>query len=93
VKKHFNAIIELWEANKHKKGFIEIYITPDYNPYKRGFQFIEKRVDKSKFIIASTSKTDTYALVHFLWEKTHTKYKMAMAYEKVLDKELEYLAS
>ncbi len=93
MKKHYNEIVGFWEANKNKKGYIEIYITPDYKPYKCGFKFINKRIDKSKFRITSTSKTDTYALVHFLWEKTFTQYKMAMAYEKVLDKELEYLAS
>ena len=93
MKKYYNEIVGFWEANKNKKGYIEIYITPDYNPYDCGFKFINKRIDKSKFRITSTSKTDTYALVHFLWEKTFTQYKMAMAYEKVLDKELEYLAS
>ena len=93
MKKYYDEIVKYWEANKHKKGYIEIYITPDYKPYKCGFKFIEKRIDKSKFMITSSSKTDTYAHVHFLWEKTFTQYKVAMAYEKVLHKEMEYQAS
>lgn len=77
-----DEIIKFWEANKHKKGYIQIYIDPEYMPYKRGFEFIEKRIKKSSFMVAKESKTDNYALVHFLWEATHTQYKAALAYEK-----------
>lgn len=78
---HMNEIIELWEANKHKKGYIEIYIKPNYEPYDCGFQFIEKRVNKSKFIVSEESRSNNYALVHFLWEATFTQYRTALAYD------------
>lgn len=82
LEKYRDEIITFWEANKHKKGYIQIYIDPEYIPYKRGFEFIEKRIKKSSFMVAKESKTDNYALVHFLWEATHTQYKAALAYEK-----------
>jgi hypothetical protein len=82
INKYGKDIIAFWEANKDRKGYIEIYITPDYRPYESGFRFIEFRVKKSSFIISHESKTNNYALVHFLWEATLTKFKMALAYEK-----------
>lgn len=82
MEKYHDEIVELWEANKHKKGYIQIYITPDYKPYPNGFEFIEKRVRKSSFKPLRESQTNSYALVHFLWEATFTQYKMAVAYEK-----------
>lgn len=78
---HRDEIIRFWEANKHKKGYIQIYIDPEYKPYKSGLKFIEKRINKSSFKVAGESKTNNYALVHFLWEATYTQYKAALAYE------------
>lgn len=80
MEEHKAEIIDIWEANKHKQGYIEIYITPNYNPYPTGFRFIEKRINKSSFKPLWKSATNTYALVHFLWEATFTQYKTAFAY-------------
>lgn len=79
IREHHDEIISVWEANKDKRGYIEIYTTPDYKPYASGFKFIEKRVKKSSFKLLQKSDTETYALVHFLWEATFTQYKMAVA--------------
>jgi len=76
---HIDEIRETWEANKNKKGYIEIYITSDYKPYPTGFEFIEKRIRKSSFNFMWVSETEEYALVHFLWEATRTQYKLAVA--------------
>ena len=81
IKKHNAEIVDFWEANKHKKGYIEIFVTPDYKPYECGFQFIEKRVRKSSFKPLSKSKNGHYALVHLLWEATFTQYKLRIGYE------------
>lgn len=81
INKYRIEIIKFWLANKDKKGYIEIYITPDYKPYESGFSFIEKRIKKSSFKILTESKTKTYAFVHFLWEATLTHHKLALAYE------------
>jgi hypothetical protein len=81
INKYKPDILMLWEVNKHKKGYIEIYVTPDYKPYKCGFQFIDKRIRKSSFKTISESQTGNYALVHFLWEATYTQYRMALPYE------------
>ena len=80
--KYHDEIVRIWEANKDKKGYIEIYITPDYKPYHSGFEFIEKRIKKTSFKPLHKSETASYALVHFLWQATYTQYKMAVAYEK-----------
>lgn len=79
IREHHDEIISVWEANKDKRGYIEIYTTPDYKPYASGFKFIEKRVKKSSFKLLQKSDTETYALVHFLWEATFTQYRMAVA--------------
>ncbi len=80
VRRHIDEIRKIWEANKNKKGYIQIYITPDYKPYPSSFEFIEKRFKKTSFKPALwESETDSYALVHFLWEATFTQYKMAVA--------------
>lgn len=81
IDKYKDEIIEFWEANKHKKGYIEIYVTPDYKPYECGFSFKEKRVHKSTFNVLGESSTGDCALVHFLWEATFNQYRMALAYE------------
>lgn len=75
-----DEIIKVWEANKHKAGYVEIYITPDYKPYPSGFEFIEKRIKKTSFKPLWESETDNYALVHLLWEAAHTQYKVALGY-------------
>lgn len=80
IRKHRDEIARIWEANKHKHGYIEIYITPDYKPYSSGFRFVEKRIKKSSFKPLEHSDTESYALVHFLWEATFTQYRMAVAY-------------
>jgi hypothetical protein len=79
IDKYRDKIIEFWEANKHKKGYVQIYIKPNYEPYDCGFQFIEKRVKKSTFKPLVISYTGNYALVHFLWEATFNHYRMALA--------------
>jgi len=84
-----NKLVELWEANKHKQGYIKVYVKPDYTPYDCGFQFIEKRIRKSTFKPFGESSTYTYALVHFLWQATNTQYKMAIPYEIIRCPELE----
>jgi hypothetical protein len=76
--KYRDEIMEFWEANKHKKGYVKVVITPDYKPYECGFRFIEKRVKKSTFRILQESQTNSYALVHFLWEATYDHYRMAI---------------
>lgn len=81
INKYRIEIIKFWLANKDKKGYIEIYITPDYKPYQIGFEFIEKKVNKSSFKILTESKSKNYALVHFLWEATLAHHKLALAYE------------
>jgi hypothetical protein len=84
INKYKPEILQVWEANKGKKGYIEIYIKPDYTPYDWGFIFVEKRIKKSSFKITQESRSECYALVHFLWEATHTQYKIALPYEKVI---------
>ncbi len=79
MERHHDEIKEIWKANKDKKGYIQIYISPDYKPYPCGFEFIEKRIKKTSFKPLRESETETYALVHFLWEATFTQYKMAVA--------------
>lgn len=81
ITEHLNKIVELWVANKHKKGYIQIYIKPNYEPYDCGFEFIERGINKSKFIVLKNSNWDNYALVHFLWEATHTQFRAAIAYD------------
>lgn len=83
IRRHHDEIIQLWKANENKKGYIEIYITPDYKPYPCGFQFKEKRVKKSTFKPLLNSGEEDYALVHFLWEATYTQYRMGINYENV----------
>lgn len=82
INNHYDEIIRLWEDNKQKKGYIQIYITPDYKPNPCGFKFIEKRVQKSTFRPFSVYEGETYALIHFLWEATYTQYRMRIAYEE-----------
>lgn len=79
IEDHYEEIIRFWDANKHKKGYIEIFITPDYRPHPCGFEFIEKRIRKTSFKPFGESKTYSYALVHFFWEATLTQYQMAVA--------------
>lgn len=85
---HREEIAEFWEKNKYKKGYVEIYVTPEYQTYSCGFKFVEKRVRKSSFKSLWQSETDNYALVHILWEATFTQYKVALNYEKVGDNSL-----
>ena len=89
INKYLGDIIEFWETVKHKKGYIEIFVKPNYTPYDWGFTFIETRIKKSSFQVVRESRTNRYALVHFLWEATHTQYKLALAYELVIKPELE----
>lgn len=79
IEHYHDEIREVWEANKDKKGYIEVYVAPNYKPFPSGFEFIEKRIKKSIFKPLIESETDTYALVHFYWQATYTQYKMAVA--------------
>jgi len=83
IHEHQEEIVRVWEANKQRKGYIEVYITTDYKPYKSGFRFIEKRIRKNTFKLLSgfESESNNYALVHFLWQATYTQYRMAVGYE------------
>lgn len=89
IERYKTEIIKFWEAHKNTKGYIEIYVTPEYEPYKCGFQYIEKRVNKSSFKPLNASPAAEYALVHFLWEETYTKYKVQLGYEKETVPEVE----
>lgn len=82
INDHKKEIVELWKANKDKKGYIEIFITSDYKPYPCGFQFKEKRVRKSSFRTITHSKGEPLALVHFFWDATLTQFRMALPYEE-----------
>jgi hypothetical protein len=82
VERYKTEIVKFWEAHKNKKGYIEIYVTPEYEPYNCGFRFIEKRIKKSSFKPMVGLNADAYALVHFLWEETYTQYKVSLGYEK-----------
>jgi hypothetical protein len=87
IDKHYDEIIKFWEANTQKKGYIEIFITPDYKPYPCGFRFVEKRVKKSTFRPFSEFEGHSLALVRFLWEATFTQYRMGLPYaEKIITK-------
>lgn len=79
INRHKDEIENVWEANKDKMGYIEVYITPDYKTYRAGFRFIEKRIRIDAFKILSVSATDSYAFVHFLWEATYTYNRIAVA--------------
>ncbi len=89
INKYLGDMIEFWETVKHKKGYIEIYVTPDYTPYDWGFTFIETRIKKSSFQVVRKSGTNKYALVHLLWGATHTQYKLALAYDLAKTPEFE----
>jgi len=84
INRYKPELVAFWEANRGKRGYIEVYIKSDYTPYDRGFRFIEKRIKKSSFRILNESKTQDYVLVHFLWQATYTQYKAALPYERVL---------
>lgn len=84
IGRYKDEIIEFWKANKHKKGYVEIFVKPTYEPYDCGFRFIEKQVKKSTFKPMRKSGTDTYALVHFLWQATLNQYRMGLAYEEAI---------
>lgn len=90
INRYENELGKFWEANKHKKGYIEVYVKPDYTPYDCGFRFIEKRIRKPTFKPFGASSTNTYALVHFLWEATYTQYRMAVSYESTTCPEFAY---
>lgn len=83
INEYYDEIVRVWEANKHRKGYIEVYITTDYKPYSNGFRFVEKRIRKDTFKPLSIfeSEGNNYALVHFLWQATYTQYRMAVGYE------------
>jgi hypothetical protein len=71
-------IIEAWEANKGKRGYLEIYVKEDYDTHS--IKFIEKGFKESDFYAASESDSGDYILMHLLWHDTHTHYKAAFAY-------------
>lgn len=77
---HYEEIIRLWNDHKHKMGYIEVYVTPDYK--SRSFEFIEKRFRRASFEPFGNSKTNSYALVHFLWEANTIQFRLALPYEE-----------
>lgn len=81
INKYKESLIRFWEENKHKSGYIEVCVKPDYTLYDWDFTFIETRINKSSFKAVWKSRTNKYALVHFIWEATHTQHKLALAYE------------
>lgn len=81
IDKYLDEIVRIWEANKNKKGYIQIYIPSDYKLYPSYFEFIEKRIKKTSFKPFGESETESYALVHFLWEATFIQYKLVIPYE------------
>lgn len=88
INKYKDSLIKFWEENKNKKGYIEVYVKPDYTLHDCGFTFIETRIGKSSFKTVWKSRTNSYVLVHFIWEATHTQHKLALAYELVRISEL-----
>jgi hypothetical protein len=80
IEQYKQKIIEFWEANKTRNGYVEIFVTPDYQPYKCGFRFIEKKNKKADFKPLVTDNKKNKALVHFLWQATFTQYKTAIGY-------------
>lgn len=74
-------IIAFWEAHKHKTGYVQILINPEYELIDDSFLFVEKQFDKSKFLNNYESESNNYAYVQFLWQSDYTKYKAALAYE------------
>lgn len=81
LNKYHLEIAKFWRANMHKKGYVQIYVKPNYEPYDSGFKFIEKRVKKPTFTIEKRSPTNTYALVHILWAATFTQYRFSLPYD------------
>ena len=80
INKYKQELVYTWETNKNRNGYIKIYIDPNYNPYKEGFQFIEKRFRKSSFKPLMQTESEKNVLVHFMWEATFTQYKVAIGY-------------
>lgn len=81
INKHLNEIKEIWEANKHKNGYLRIIVMPDYTPIDYGFQFIEDTIEKYSFHLLGISRSNSYVLVHFLWLATVTHLSLAIPYE------------
>ena len=81
INRHIHEITEMWEANKHKNGYLRIFVKPDYTPSDAGFQFVEETFERSSFQPLGISRSNSYALVHFLWLATSTMFKLALPYE------------
>ncbi|MGI6322617.1 MAG: hypothetical protein ACOXZO_04785 [Bacteroidales bacterium] len=81
INKHLNEIKEVWEANKHKEGSIQITVKPDYTPSDTGFQFIEEQTEKYSYRLLGISRSNSYILVDFLWLATITHLSLAIPYE------------
>jgi len=80
INDHYQEILRFWDDHKHKKGYIEVYVTPDYKYHP--FKFIEKRIKKASFKPFGKWETNSYALVHFLWESNFTQHRLALPYEE-----------
>ena len=89
MNKH-DEIIEAWEANKDKRGYLEIYVKEDYDTCS--IKFIEKGFKDSDFCAAEESDSGHYIYMHLLWYDTYTHYKGAFAYNPQ-DKKLQMLAN
>ena len=87
INANMHTIARLWLENKDKKGYIQIFIKPDYLSYY-GLKFIEqKRVRKDTFLMTKGDALVEYdgvkncVLVEFFWEKIHTSYRAAIGYK------------
>jgi hypothetical protein len=89
IHKH-EQIIDAWESNKGKRGYLEIYVKEDYDTCS--IKFIEKGFKDSDFCAAEESDSGHYIYMHLLWYDTYTHYKGAFAYNPQ-DKKLQMLAN
>ena len=87
INNNASVLAALWEANRAKKGYIQIFIKPDYLSYY-GLKFIEqKRVRKGTFLMPKGDALIKYdgvkncVLVEFCWEKIYTSYRAAIGYK------------
>lgn len=72
-------IIEEWENNLGKIGYLEIYID---EKYEQGYiRFFEKKFKKSSFKCTYNKVGDNCLYLHLLWGATKTHYNSAFAYD------------
>jgi hypothetical protein len=71
-------LIEAWEQNKGKKGYLEVIVLEDYSECH--INFIEGRFNKKAFLNLKPSSSGEYMYLHLLWSASKTHYKAAFAY-------------